>query len=261
MPSETDLARGDVKVEDRFHLGWTDASKIVEGHPLWNDPFMECLAEPEEDPSLTWSLVENWARQMYHGSLAFPRYVGNLIARVNNHAAGRLLAINAAVERGYPDESRSHFLLAVDLLRTMGLTDQEIVSIPKHPSSSKYIVDHLFYTMHTDLANAIGCLGIGIEALTTKEFSYLGNAFVKTASNVKGLPWEEVYKSQGYFTENIMADKQHTTEFEEIAYLAWKSGELPDTMQRFIDKIEEGARYSLNSRQKFFQGVYDLAVR
>ena len=254
-----ELTTGDIRVERDFHDTWNEATSIVSTHELWKDPFMRSLENPEKDPELAWLLVTNWAKQMYHGSLAFPRYVGNLVARVNNHAAGRKLSINAAVERGYPEETRSHFLLAVDLLRSIGMTDEEIVAIPKHPLSSAYIEGHLAYTRDAPLAKAIGCLGIGIEALTTEEFSFLGNAYVKTASRVGGIPWHKAYKNQGYFTENIMADAQHTTEFEEIAYLTWKSGELPYELDMCMKEISEGAKYSLDLRQKFFTALHDLA--
>ncbi len=250
------LLRGKIHINETFHEKWEKIAQGVLAHSLWNDPFAMTLRSPQKDPKKTWKLVKTWSEQMFHGSLAFPQYVGNLVARVNNHAAGRLLAINAAVERGYPDESRSHFLLNIDLLHAMELNDKYILGIAPLPQSKKYIKEHLEYTRTAPLACAIGCLGIGIEALTTHEFSLIGNAFVQTAKQHTALSAGKIYQSQGYFTENIMADSQHTTEFEEIAYLAWKSGELPSDLEECMQELAAGTKHSLDLRQKFFAEIY-----
>ena len=251
------LARGEIEIEHEFDSLWKGPASVVRNHPLWDDPFAQTLRSPENNPHLSYALVGQWTKQMYHGSLAFPRYVGNLISRVENHAAGRLLAINSAVERGYPDENRSHVLLAVDLLRNMGLSDEEIASIPKKNYSAQYIDEHLRYTRDEPLAKAIGCLGLGIEALTTDEFTMIGNAYIRTAPQVARMPMDKVYQSQGYFTENIIADTHHTREFEEIAYLVWKSGEIPEDLDASMDQIKDGATFSLDRRREFFRGIYD----
>lgn len=247
------LTTGLILVERDFHLKWSEATETVYRHPLWHDPFVTALRDYEANPDHAYTLVKAWVQQMYHGSLTFPRYVGNLISRVENHSASRLLAINAAVERGFPDESRSHFLLAVNLLMAMEMSSDEIAHIPNTEYSRRYIDSHLECTKNEPLAKAIGCLGIGIEALTTREFSLLGNVYLKTA---KGLA-EEVFRSQGYFTENIMADAQHTSEFESIAYILWKAGEVPRDIRETMELIEEGAEFSLDQRRLFFQGIYE----
>lgn len=256
MTVPVQVMKGEISVEPEFDARWKKIATMVQEHPLWQDPFAKTLKDPEVDPQRSYALVEQWTRQMYHGSLAFPRYVGNLIGRVENHAAGRLLAINSAVERGYPDENRSHFLLAVDLLKVMGLSEEEIVVISKANYSSQYIDRHLRYTRDGSLARGIGCLGLGIEALTTDEFTMIGNAFLRTATMVKSTPMEKAYQSQGYFTENIMADIKHTSEFEQIAFLTWRSGEIPRDIDQAMKEIREGALFSLDSRREFFRGIY-----
>jgi|SRR3989344_2895759 len=254
MPIE--LIRGEIEIPEYFHKIWESASRLVPDHPLWDDEFAVTLRDPDRNLNLSYALVEQWAKQMFHGSSAFPRYVGNLVGRVKNHSAGRMLAINAAVERGYPDESRSHFLLAVDLLNAMGYSNEEIAAIPVEGYSEIYIDGHLDYTRDSSLASAVGCLGIGIETLTTEEFTMLGGAFIRTAPPVKNMPLGEVYQSQGYFTENIMADAEHKTEFEKIAFLLWKSGEIHQDLEVCSREIENGAKFSLDSRREFFEGIY-----
>ncbi len=251
------LNTGGIEIDETFSQEWAQISSAVTEHPLWTDPFADTLKNYEQNPTQAYALVLNWTKQMYHGSLAFPRYVGNLVGRAENHSAGRMLAINAAVERGYPDEHRSHFLLAVDLLRAMGLSDDEIVNIPKSLYSTQYIENHLDYTRSKSLAKAVGCLGIGIEALTTHEFTMLGNAYLRTAHGSV----EKIYQSQGYFTENILADAQHTCEFERIAYLLWKSGETPEDLKELIGELREGALFSLDQRRLFFTGIYEETVK
>ncbi len=255
------LVTGEVRMEEPFFGKWLVETDKVRSHPLWQDPFMITLGNINVDPSLSYNLVKEWAKQMFHGSLAFPRYVGNLIGRVSNHCAGRKLSVNAAVERGYPGENRSHFLLAVDLLRSMGLKDEEIVAIPELKFSADYISGHLNYTRNEALAKGIGCLGLGIEALTTHEFTVLGNAYIRTAPSVGGLDHAKTYQNQGYFTENIMADAEHQVEFAEIAFLTWKSGEIPPNLDLAFEQIAEGAKYSLDLRQKFFAGIYNSVCK
>jgi pyrroloquinoline quinone (PQQ) biosynthesis protein C len=162
---------------------------------------------------------------------------------------------------GYPDENMSHYLLAVDMLRAIGLTDTQIVSIQMLPDSQSYIEGHLNYTRDQALARGIGCLGIGIEELTKMEFNRLGNAFIKSSQLTGVLTPEDAYREQGYFVANIMADEQHSTEFAEIGFLAHKAGEIPRDLTTCFAQIHEGARYSLDLRQKFFDGVYRKATK
>lgn len=73
---------------------------------------------------------------------------------------------------------------------------------------------------------------------------------------IKDMTREKAFQSQGYFPANIMADAQHMCEFEEIAFLTWKSGEIPEDVDRALQEVKEGAQFSLDSRRKFFKGIH-----
>lgn len=274
------LAReSELALDKGFEVEWERATKdCVDSNPLWDDPFAQTLKMPDKDPHLTWKLLKTWTEQMWHGSMAFPNYVGYLLGRVKPHIAGRSLAINAAVERGYPDESRSHYMLAVDLLRTMGLAEDEIAAIPILPESRDYIYGHLAASRDGDLIEAVGLLGLGIEALTTKEFSLLCGAYSAVAEKMGPVRNPiQATKSLGYFYENVSADIQHASEFMEIAWalyntppeqrayrLGQQSGEPSEQrepLDEYFMKLRTGANRSLTLRRNFFNGVYREASK
>lgn len=255
------------KVEDlltsSYNAEWRQLmNDECRSHPVWNDTCVRHLTALETDSEIRFGLASVWATNMVVGSYCFPRYVAALAGRAEQDAVRHGLLENAWDESGsHRHTSRSHFWLAVRLARLLGLSDAEIERVRPLPDAQKYTDEHYRQCAAGDFGFAFGMICL-IEEFTTPEFTMIFKAFLRSCKAGLGLdPGEFVLKGGAeYFTANIADDERHREEMPRLVATWLHSNGVdlnrPTEVERGLEPVRAGARYSADLRQEFFDGIY-----
>jgi pyrroloquinoline quinone (PQQ) biosynthesis protein C len=164
---------------------------------------------------------------------------------------------------GVHHQSRSHYWLAVNLSRCLGLNDQQIAQITPLKSAIAYTSEH--YELCKEGAFDVGlgmiCL---IEEFTTPEFSLIFKAFVESVKYGGGIPIDKFMLSGGseYFTANIADDERHREEMPKLvhAYLLHSGVDLSTAslIEQALIGVRSGMEKSIILRQAFFSEIYEF---
>ena len=231
-------------------------------HPLWSDPFVYALTSNTNADEFRYALASVWSANMVVGSYCFPRYVAALAARADEDAIRYGLLENAWDESGsYGHKSRSHFWLAVRLVRLLGLSDQEIEAIQPLQAAQEYTDEHYKQCSQGDFGFGLGMICL-IEEFTTPEFTSIFKAFLSSCELGLGISKEDFVLKGGaeYFTANISDDERHRQEMPSLVATWLRSNEVDlnsaTDVAQALKPVREGARYSAELRQRFFSGIY-----
>ena len=77
-----------------------------------------------------------------------------------------------------------------------------------------------------------------------------------SASDIKAVKLIELDNTLIFKVDLRKGKDEIKTEFEKIAFLLWKSGEIHQDLEVCSREIENGAKFSLDSRREFFEGIY-----
>jgi pyrroloquinoline quinone (PQQ) biosynthesis protein C len=231
-------------------------------HPVWQTEFVKLLQEGKTNPTkLTFDLAKEWSRNMIVGSYCFPRYVAALAARSPLDAVRHGLLENAWDESGGPGHTeRSHFWLAVQLGRLLGLTDEKITHGIPLPEAQSYTDAHYAQCTTSDFAFGLGMLSL-IEEFTTPEFTLIRDALLASIEPGVGMAPKEFAAKGGtyYFDANIEDDERHREEMPRIVatLLVYQGVNLEDSSQitNALTPIAQGVKYSADFRLQFFDGI------
>jgi pyrroloquinoline quinone (PQQ) biosynthesis protein C len=246
-----------------FMRAWSEAMAAdCHGHPLWSGPFATVLTGGEPSATRAFKLASVWSVNMVIGSYCFPRYVAALASRADADAVRHGLLENAWDESGsHQHTSRSHFWLAVRLARLLGLSDAEIERVRPLPEAQKYTDEHYRQCAAGDFGFALGMISL-IEEFTTPEFTMIFRAFLLSCKAGLGLEPSEFILNGGaeYFTANIADDERHREDMPRLVGTWLHSNGVnlnrPTEVERSLEAIRAGARYSADLRQEFFDGIY-----
>lgn len=250
-----------------FRTAWDNL--IVQGckkHAIWDSPFVQALES--EDLELAFNLASVWATNMVLGSYCFPRYVGELAARAEQDFLRHGLFENAWDESGgHHHTSRSHFWLAVKLVRLLGLSDSEIERIQPLSEARAYTDEHFRMCSKGNFEQALGMICL-IEEFTTTEFSIIFRALLRSCKQIVGMEPEEFVLGGGaeYFTANIADDERHRMEMPDLVrtLLADNGVDIGGpvaVIQDALSGIHKGVRRSLDLREQFFRGIHSFVAR
>jgi hypothetical protein len=247
FPNSIDLTTPiDVEVTPEFKSEWQFAmNQVCHKHGVWNSIFADRLKSDKTDELFRFNLAATWSVNMLSGSYCFPRYVCALAARAEYDVTRYGLIENAWDEAGsYGHTARSHFWLAVELSRLLGLSNSDIGRVRALPESQHYTDEHYRKCAEGDFDFALGMICL-IEEFTTPEFTMIFKAFLRSCE--RGMA-------------NIADDERHREEMPRIvaALLKLRGIDLNDSQQisQGLGSVRAGAAYSSDLREKFFQGIY-----
>jgi pyrroloquinoline quinone (PQQ) biosynthesis protein C len=245
---------------------WEDVINTnCHSHSVWQEPFMQALTG-EKAEKQGFALAAVWSINMVVGSYCFPRYVAALAARAEHDALRHGLLENAWDESGgHGHTNRSHFWLAVKLVRLLGILDNEIERIQPLKEAQAYTDEHFRQCTSGDFGFALGMICL-IEEFTTKEFTAVFKAFLRSCRAEMGIEPNEFILKGGaeYFTANISDDERHRQEMPRLV-ATWLHGNGIDlnNMSEVWDALEPvraGIKYSADLRQEFFRGIYNFVA-
>jgi pyrroloquinoline quinone (PQQ) biosynthesis protein C len=266
FPPSIDLAIGGfLSTSPAFKAAWQDMmNEVCHGHSVWQSPFSGVLRDRATDPRLRFNLAATWSVNMLSGSYCFPRYVCALAARAEQDVTRYGLIENAWDEAGsYGHTARSHFWLAVELSRLLGLSDAEITRVRALPESQQYTDEHYRQCAEGEFEFALGMICL-IEEFTTPEFTMIFKTFLHSCEVGLGMSPDDFILKGGaeYFTANIADDERHREEMPQIvaAGLRLRGVNLDDAtaIRASLKAVRDGAYYSSSLRQTFFQGIFDF---
>lgn len=249
-----------IHVTNTFQNYWKEMMRIeCHEHSIWRSPFIEQLKDANEE---AFELAAIWSTNMIVGSFCFPRYVAALAARSELEVVRHGLLENAWDESGsYGHTARSHFWLAVRLAKLLGLTDGQISQVKPLPEALAYTNEHYSQCVRGDFGFALGMICL-IEEFTTPEFELIFKTFLRTCEKELAMGPEDFILKGGaeYFTANISDDERHRQEMPRLvaSWLYANGTNLEDRahIEKTLESIRNGIKYSLELRKQFFDGIF-----
>ena len=249
-----------------FKSEWKNMmDEVCRKHPVWQTNFVKTLKNTE-NLEMCFNLATVWSVNMVVGSYCFPRYVAALAARAEQDAVRHGLLENAWDESGSRGHTvRSHFWLAVRLAHLLGLSKKQIENIQPLNHASIYTDVHYNTCVSENFPFALGMLCL-IEEFTTPEFTMILEAFGRSCQVGMGLQSKDFMLRGGdaYFTANIADDERHREEMPRLVatYLLHGGCDLNNQqdVRRGLKIVGNGARYSADLRQNFFEDIYRFVL-
>lgn len=236
-------------------------------HEIWQGDFCETLNNPDESTELKFRLASVWGANMVMGSFCFPKYVAVLASRTESDYIRHGLLENAWDESGGQHHtSRSHYWLAVKLMKALGITEPEVEQITPIPEALNYAKLHYEACRDEDLAIGLGMISL-IEEFTTPEFTMIFNALLQSCSRNLDVTQNEFILNGGgeYFTANIADDERHREEMPRLVfnYLVNEGHQLRDITEfrQSLEQIRLGIRLSIKLRREFFNGISNFVSK
>jgi len=214
--------------------------KEVEQHEAVHHPFLKRFSKG----GLSTAQLKVFGLQHYQLVRIFVNYMTNLLPRIPDPDAGKLLRSVFDDEFGQYTIFRSHPALYRKFLKSFGLEDEDWGGVRLFPEVTSFIRLHMDITRDEDFLVGLGAIGPGHEYSIPIMFSYLVSGF----KNSKILN-DEVIE---YFTLHIVEDIDHAEVFNEL-------------ILRHVDsidgqeKVRKGVMLSLEARRVFWDGL-DRAV-
>ena len=231
-------------------------------HDVWLGDFVTSLNSQKIDPVQKFQLAAVWCTNMVSGSYCFPRYVAALASRAEHDYVRHGLLENAWDESGgYHHSSRSHFWLAVSLVKMLGLTQKQIESVVPLLEAQEYTRSHFEACNSGPFSKGLGMVCL-IEEFTTPEFNNVFRALLDTCETGWGITPEKFMLGGGaeYFTANISDDERHRQEMPRLvlAYLKGSGIDLKDEDELIeaLEGVRTGMKESISLRQRFYDGIF-----
>ena len=205
-------------------------------HPLWSHPFLlRC-----RDRGLTLPEVQILAVQMYKFSKEFNRILASILSCCSDEQAQWVILDNLLDEMGQGDLQQAHPELFRRFTRAIGLTDDELETIPAEPETQDMIETYLELPRQYSYLSALGAVCFASEGIVHTLYSQL----YRGIEGVTPVPKESLI----FFEVHMDMDDGHAAKFADLIASRLQSEDQAVEMNRAI--LE-----AMDARVQFFDGV------